>query len=161
MVSRPLSVAKKRDGKGQRTTDDGLTTMPSLLQQLENNEAVLLMYLADELPTDDLAEVEQMLANDPGLRAELESLRAAHATVLDGLHELDHQSLPAVSDAVVHVSSPIACAGAHATTRSSTSPGWPRQASWRRCTFRPPAARRLPARSACSPAQQPEATSRY
>jgi hypothetical protein len=49
--------------------------MGSLLQQLENNEAVLLMYLADELPAEDRLEVEQLLARDAGLRAELERLR--------------------------------------------------------------------------------------
>jgi hypothetical protein len=49
--------------------------MSSLLHQLENNEAVLLMYLAGELPPEDCAEVEQHLAADAGLRAELERLR--------------------------------------------------------------------------------------
>jgi len=49
--------------------------MDSLLQQLENNEAILLMYLADELPAADRAEVEQMLQSDANLRGELESLR--------------------------------------------------------------------------------------
>jgi hypothetical protein len=51
--------------------------MSSLLQQLENNEAVLLMYLAEELPAEDRAEVGQMLATDANLRAELERLRAS------------------------------------------------------------------------------------
>jgi anti-sigma factor RsiW len=50
--------------------------MSNLLQQLENNEAVLLMYLAGELPEDDRAEVEQMLANDPALRRALEEVAA-------------------------------------------------------------------------------------
>lgn len=45
--------------------------MSNLLQQLENNEAILLMYLAGELPQADRAEVEQMLASDAALRAEL------------------------------------------------------------------------------------------
>jgi hypothetical protein len=49
--------------------------MGNFLQQLENNEAVLLMYLADELPPEDRVEVEQLLARDGGLRAELERLR--------------------------------------------------------------------------------------
>jgi len=50
--------------------------MRSLLEQLDSHEAVLLMYLAEELPADDQVEVEQRLAKDAGLRTELESLRA-------------------------------------------------------------------------------------
>jgi hypothetical protein len=51
--------------------------MPSdLLQYLENNEAILLMYLAGELPEQDRLEVEQMLKRDPGLRATLAELAA-------------------------------------------------------------------------------------
>src|SRR5436853_1082332 len=47
-----------------------------MLHELENNEAILLMYLADELPPDDRAEVAQKLASDDALRAALERLRA-------------------------------------------------------------------------------------
>jgi len=50
--------------------------MSSLLQHLENNEAVLLMYLAGELPDADRAEVEEMLKGDPALRMELAELAA-------------------------------------------------------------------------------------
>jgi anti-sigma factor RsiW len=52
-----------------------------MLHELENNEAVLLMYLARELPPDDMAEVEQLLASDAALRAELEQLRDVQAQV--------------------------------------------------------------------------------
>src|SRR5687768_18582554 len=52
--------------------------MTSLLHNLENNEAILLMYLADELSAEDRAEVEHMLGSDGGMRAELERLRALH-----------------------------------------------------------------------------------
>jgi hypothetical protein len=55
--------------------------MSNLLGQLENNEAVLLMYLAGELPEEDRAEVEQMLAADPALRASLAELAALQADV--------------------------------------------------------------------------------
>ncbi len=51
--------------------------MPSLLEQLENNEAVLLMYIAGELPEEDRVEVEQMLQTDARLRADLNDLRGA------------------------------------------------------------------------------------
>ncbi len=50
--------------------------MQSLLHQLENNEAILLMYLADELSAEDRAEVEHMLGSDAGMRVELERLGA-------------------------------------------------------------------------------------
>jgi hypothetical protein len=60
-----------------------------LLQQLENNESVLLMYLADELPPDDRAEVEQLLARDANLRAEFDRLREAHDRFLADMRGLD------------------------------------------------------------------------
>ncbi len=50
--------------------------MHSLLHQFENNEAILLMHLADELSAEDRAEVERMLATDGSMRVELERLRA-------------------------------------------------------------------------------------
>ncbi|HSV14790.1 MAG TPA: hypothetical protein VLI90_11055 [Tepidisphaeraceae bacterium] len=74
--------------------------MPSLLQQLQNNEAVLQMYLADELPADDRIEVEQMLATDPGLRAVLEDLRLAQDLVIGSLRKLDQATPLAVSTPV-------------------------------------------------------------
>lgn len=55
--------------------------MRSLLEQLENNEAILLMYLAGELPEADRAEVEQMLARDPALQRELEYLQSLSGEV--------------------------------------------------------------------------------
>jgi hypothetical protein len=50
--------------------------MSDLLQYLENNEAILLMYLAGELPEQDRVEVEQLLSRDAGLRASLAELAA-------------------------------------------------------------------------------------
>src|SRR3954468_7989900 len=50
-----------------------------MLHELENNEAILLMYLADELPPDDRAEIEQQLAVDESLRADLDRLRDVYA----------------------------------------------------------------------------------
>jgi anti-sigma factor RsiW len=50
--------------------------MKPLLQQLEN-ESLLLLYLAGELPVEDRNELEVMLQRDGGLRAQLESLRSA------------------------------------------------------------------------------------
>lgn len=59
--------------------------MARLIHKLENNEAVLLLYLADELPPEERAEVQQMLAGDANLRAQLEALRATHAAVMGRL----------------------------------------------------------------------------
>jgi hypothetical protein len=63
--------------------------MPTLFQQLENNESMLLMYVAGELPAADMAEVEQMLARDAGLRAELTAIQSDQDSVYTGLAELD------------------------------------------------------------------------
>lgn len=60
-----------------------------MLQSLGNNEQVLLMYLAGELPPLDHQEVEQLLAGDSGLRQELGQLREAQAAYIDALAALD------------------------------------------------------------------------
>jgi hypothetical protein len=49
------------------------------LNQLENNEAVLLMYRADELPAEDKAEVESLIERDAGFRRQWQDLQAADA----------------------------------------------------------------------------------
>jgi len=72
----------------------------SVLQQLENNDAVLLMYLAGELPAEDRAEVERMLAVDAGLRQNLERLRQTYAWVAGALGRQDRAVAPAVPQAV-------------------------------------------------------------
>ena len=74
--------------------------MTTRLQQLENNEAILLMYLADELPAEDRAEVEQLLATDRALREGLEQIRAADESVRATLRDLDRATHPAVHHAV-------------------------------------------------------------
>jgi hypothetical protein len=71
--------------------------MKSYLQNLENNEAILLMYLSDELPRQDRIEVEQMLASDSKLRAELENLRQTHQLAYDALESLDAITRPPMS----------------------------------------------------------------
>src|SRR5450432_4455003 len=69
--------------------------MKSLLQDLENNEAILLMYMADELPQADRLEVEQMLASDAALRGALEILRQTQQLAFDSLETLDSVTRPA------------------------------------------------------------------
>ena len=73
--------------------------MRSLLHQLENNEAVLLMYLAGELPAEDRADVEQQLTTDGGLRAELEQLRSAENLLTLAMSEADGVAMPPVTEA--------------------------------------------------------------
>jgi hypothetical protein len=73
--------------------------MKSYLHQLENNEAILLMYLANELPAQDRADVEQMLASDAGMRAELESLGELHEVGIAAMVEIDRGAEMPVSEA--------------------------------------------------------------
>ena len=60
-----------------------------MIEKLENNENVLLMYLADELPPQDRLEVEQMLAVDANLREELGRLEETDALLRGGLAAMD------------------------------------------------------------------------
>ena len=72
--------------------------MASVLQQLDDKQAVLLMYVADELTPDDRAEVERMLAVDADLRAELERLRDASAWFADQMRRSDRFARPTVPE---------------------------------------------------------------
>jgi anti-sigma factor RsiW len=72
----------------------------SILQQLPDDEAVLLMYLADELPPGDRTEVEQRLATDPRLRAVLENLRQAQDVFAAEMPALDRSARLPVPEAV-------------------------------------------------------------
>lgn len=71
--------------------------MSSLLAKLENNEAILLMYLHDELPAEDRVEVEQMLKIDANLRAELHQLSATQAGFCNAIQQADQHFQPPVS----------------------------------------------------------------
>jgi hypothetical protein len=53
----------------------------NVIEKLENNEQILLMYLADELPGADRIEVEQMLGSDASLRGELDRLQEVYQFV--------------------------------------------------------------------------------
>lgn len=63
--------------------------MKTLLHQLENNEAILMMYLAGELPAEDEGEVDQWLAGDAGMRTELATLAALQLSVTQRLTRQD------------------------------------------------------------------------
>ena len=73
-----------------------------MIEQLDNNEQILLMYLADELPAADRLEVEQMLAAEPSFRSALERLGDQQQAVNVALAALDEASpLPANVEALV------------------------------------------------------------
>src|SRR5688572_12746547 len=69
--------------------------MSHLLHNL-SKEGILLMYLAGELPVEDVAELEQTLANDPKLREELEQLRSAFEGAGAAIHAADASVRPAL-----------------------------------------------------------------
>lgn len=66
--------------------------MKSLLHSLADSDSVLLMYLFDELPEEDRAEVESMLVTDHGLSTRLEELRAAYEHTTQLLVQCDAAS---------------------------------------------------------------------
>ena len=70
-----------------------------MIEKLENNEQILMMYLAGELPAEDCADVEQMLASGGSLRRDLGQLQSLHARMEEGLGRLDEQSPLPVSAA--------------------------------------------------------------
>ena len=59
-----------------------------------------MMYVADELPPEDRAEVERRLAADTGLRAEFELLREAHVSFAATMGALDRSTRPSVPEPV-------------------------------------------------------------
>jgi hypothetical protein len=63
--------------------------MSDLLHQLENNEAILLMYLADELSDADREEVEHLLRSDATMRRELQRLQGLHQDQQAAFDQLD------------------------------------------------------------------------
>ncbi|HEX8340546.1 MAG TPA: hypothetical protein VF624_06515 [Tepidisphaeraceae bacterium] len=74
-----------------------------MLTELQNNEAVLLMYVANELPADDRAEVEDMLGRDETLRAQLAAMRQTYVAI---------DAAMAQADAGLRVPSPFSAARA-------------------------------------------------
>jgi anti-sigma factor RsiW len=62
--------------------------MDSSLNQLDDR-AILILYIADELTPSDRTIVDDRLATEENFRAELESLRATHDSVMQSLTALD------------------------------------------------------------------------
>jgi anti-sigma factor RsiW len=68
--------------------------MSNLLRQLDNDQAILLMYLAGELPEEDRVEVEQRLVSDPALRDAMAEVAALKSTVDGDLARGDAGTIP-------------------------------------------------------------------
>jgi hypothetical protein len=96
--------------------------MSNLLHELENNEAILLMYLAGELPEEDRVEVEQMLASDPALRAELADLAALHDELTGVLAQADGSGDQPRREAVVRQVSRAMTAARLQPIRTNSAP---------------------------------------
>ena len=71
--------------------------MASLLPQLDR-EAMLLMYLSEELCAEDRAAVERMLAADSSLRQQLQQLRELDGTMATCFEQLDEHASPLASE---------------------------------------------------------------
>jgi anti-sigma factor RsiW len=64
--------------------------MSDISNQLQSDrEAVLLLYLAEEMPREDRAQMERILAADPSLAAELDRLRSLQSRIDGQLEALD------------------------------------------------------------------------
>src|SRR5258705_1384794 len=73
--------------------------MASIIDQLRDHpEPTLLLYLANELPPQQRAELERILTTDAALRHDLESLRALQSQVMIGLADLDSSTSPHLSE---------------------------------------------------------------
>ena len=68
--------------------------MGSVIHDLDNDQ-LLILFVAGELPGEDRLEVEQMLATDAGLRASLATAQTASATVAAALAAADAVDPPA------------------------------------------------------------------
>lgn len=76
--------------------------MKSFLQYLESNEAIALMYAADELSSEDRAEVEHKLASDDNLAQELRQILQSQKAFSNIMQRLDRaQRLPISQAAAV------------------------------------------------------------
>jgi len=68
--------------------------MKKSLEQIEDKDSILLMYLSDELSPEERAQVDQMLAADPALAGRLEAMTQLHQFFTKVMGSLD-ESEPA------------------------------------------------------------------
>jgi hypothetical protein len=106
--------------------------MASLFNNLSDDE-LLLLYLAEELPSSDRQALRARLASDAGLGALLEDLRAAQTQCAKGMSQLDATTpLPIPADlAVERVAEAMRqhVAGTQVRPRKVMRPA-PRQVPW-------------------------------
>lgn len=76
--------------------------MKNILTTLDSSEAILLMYLADELSSSDKEQVNRMLQKDGALRARLGELKWSLELLHQGLNQQDAQSPTTNVDRAVH-----------------------------------------------------------
>jgi anti-sigma factor RsiW len=69
-----------------------------------NNEAILLLYLADEMPAEDRAEVERMLQSDAEMRSALARLESAVGAFETAMSTSDARPLASESAAIRRIS---------------------------------------------------------
>jgi hypothetical protein len=77
-----------------------MSQVSDVLEQLGDEGAALLMYLAGELSDADRAELEHRLDADPALRGRLERVREAHDEFLAAMPALDRATRLAVPESV-------------------------------------------------------------
>jgi anti-sigma factor RsiW len=71
--------------------------MGEQLRELENNEAILLMYIAGELPEEERREVETMLSRSEAMRRLHDELRQAWRSVDSGVEAMDRSDVLSVA----------------------------------------------------------------
>jgi hypothetical protein len=77
--------------------------MSSLLKELKDDQALLMMYAAGELPAADRGVVDGRLANDASLRAQLDELRRLESAVAAPFESAEAKPTPADEAAVRRV----------------------------------------------------------
>jgi anti-sigma factor RsiW len=76
--------------------------MASEIEKLKDDQALLLMYLADELPGAERDKINRRLGAEPALLSQLSHLRSAHATFVTAMGFLDRSTAaPVPTDAAV------------------------------------------------------------
>jgi len=76
--------------------------MASEIEKLKDDQALLLMYLADELPGAEREKLNRRLGSEPALLSQLSHLRSAHETFVTAMGFLDRSTAaPVPTDAAV------------------------------------------------------------
>jgi anti-sigma-K factor RskA len=71
--------------------------MSRFLKKLDDDDAMLMLYVSGEMAPEDKAQVERRLATDAPLRARLSELQVANALCLQAMNSLSAVTAPALS----------------------------------------------------------------